>query len=80
MARHYARRTEELRQLRGALSLLETEIAYGATPLYLACRHIGEQETGAGRALFLPRIPELNSIGRPFRSRVLAAGPFRSEG
>lgn len=46
MARHYARRTEELRQLRGALSLLETEIAYGATPLYLACRHIGEQETG----------------------------------
>ena len=46
MARRYVRRTEELRQLRGALSFLETEITYGATPLHQACRHIGERETG----------------------------------
>lgn len=45
-ARLYARRTEELRQLRGALSFLETEIHYGETPLYLACRRIAERETG----------------------------------
>lgn len=45
-ARLYAKRTEELRQLRGALSFLETEIHYGATPLHLACKRIAERESG----------------------------------
>lgn len=45
-SRLFVRRSEELRQLRGSLSALETEITYGATPLYLACKHIGERESG----------------------------------
>lgn len=46
-ARQYVKRSEELRQLRGSLSALETEITYGATPLHLACQQIGEREPGA---------------------------------
>lgn len=56
-ARQYVRRSQELRQLRGSLSALETEIAYGTTPLHLACGQIGEREAGpVGR--FFTRVSE----------------------
>lgn len=56
-AGQYVKRSEELRQLRGSLSALETEITYGATPLHRACQQIGERESGAvGR--FFTRVSE----------------------
>lgn len=57
IARLYVRRTEELRQLRGALSFLETEITYGTTPLHEALRQIGEREAGPV-GLFFSRVAE----------------------
>lgn len=58
IANWYARRAKELRQLRGALSVLETEISYGHTPLDQALTYVGSRETGpVGR--FFTRCGEL---------------------
>lgn len=40
------RRPQELRQLRGAFHVLETEIAYGSQPLDSALQQIGARENG----------------------------------
>lgn len=42
-ARKYADRPKQIRQLRSALSLLKTEIGYGARPLVAACEQIGSR-------------------------------------
>ena len=42
IGRNYRRRPEELRNLQGALQILETEIVYGATPLPVAFDRIGK--------------------------------------
>ncbi|MDI6709685.1 MAG: stage III sporulation protein AB [Thermoanaerobacterales bacterium] len=47
VARDYARRPRELREARAALSMLETEIAYGATPLPEALETVGRRCDGA---------------------------------
>lgn len=40
IARSYRDRTRQIRQLRSALSLLETEIGYGVRPLTVACHEV----------------------------------------
>lgn len=57
LASLYGRRVTELRQLRGALSVLETEIMYGNTPLTIALHDLGTRENGPIGNLFL-RIAE----------------------
>ncbi|MBA4494984.1 stage III sporulation protein SpoIIIAB [Paenactinomyces guangxiensis] len=52
MARHVADRPRQIRQLRSALSYLETEIGYGTRPLIQACRQIASQELGPVSRLF----------------------------
>lgn len=52
VARNYARRPQELRALQSALSLLETEIVYAATPLAEALDQVGRRSEPCVSALF----------------------------
>ncbi|SFJ31422.1 stage III sporulation protein AB [Thermoflavimicrobium dichotomicum] len=52
LARNYRERPQQIRQLRSALSLLETEIGYGTRPLIEACEAIAERMDGAISAIF----------------------------
>lgn len=51
-AGYFARRPQQIRQLRTGLKLLETEIVYGATPLCLALDHIARRLNGEVSQLF----------------------------
>lgn len=51
-AHTYRQRPKQIRQLRTALSLLETEIGYGIRPLEQACRGIALRLDGAIATLF----------------------------
>jgi len=59
VARDYARRPGELRDVQAALSMLETEIAYGATPLTEALEAVGRRCDGALAGLFTGAAEEL---------------------
>lgn len=52
MARNYARRPQELYALQSALSLLETEIVYAATPLAEALEQVSRRAEGCVSGLF----------------------------
>ncbi|WP_027417581.1 stage III sporulation protein SpoIIIAB [Aneurinibacillus terranovensis] len=52
VAGYFARRPLQIRQLRTALKILETEIVYGATPLYQALEHIANRLHGEVSRLF----------------------------
>lgn len=52
IARGYARQPGELREAQAALSMLETEIAYGATPLTEALETVGRRCDGVLAGLF----------------------------
>lgn len=52
IARTYRERPQQIRQLRSALSLLETEIHYGVRPLTVACQEIAQRTTGPISRLF----------------------------
>jgi stage III sporulation protein AB len=52
LARRVAERPRQIRQLRAALALLETEIRYGSCPLDEACEGIGERQRGPVGRLF----------------------------
>jgi stage III sporulation protein AB len=51
-ARHFADRPRQIRQVRHSLSLLETEITYGARRLDDVCEQIASREKGPVRELF----------------------------
>lgn len=51
-ATFYAQRPRQLRQLRIALQLLETEIVYGSTPLVVAMEHIARRVKKPVASLF----------------------------
>lgn len=53
LANFFVRRPRELRQMRGALSILETEISFGATPLQQACQLVGSRESGPVGRFFI---------------------------
>lgn len=53
IARSYRERPKQIRQLRSALSLLETEIHYGVRPLTVACQEIAERTSGPISRLFV---------------------------
>lgn len=52
MAKSLSERPQQIRQLRSALSLLETEIGYGTRPLFQACEQIAARELGPVSGLF----------------------------
>ncbi len=52
IARSYRERPKEIRQLRSALSILETEIGYGVRPLTVACQEVSLRTRGAISKLF----------------------------
>lgn len=61
-AQKLVRRSQEIRQLRACLSLLETEIHYGTRPLAEACEHIANREKGAVSRLFAISSQELRGM------------------
>lgn len=52
IAKRYSDRPMQLRILQQALLMLETEIVYGAVPLNLAMRHIGDRLSGPLKMFF----------------------------
>ncbi|RAL26573.1 stage III sporulation protein SpoIIIAB [Thermoflavimicrobium daqui] len=52
LARSYRERPRHIRQLRSALSLLETEIGYGTRPLIQACEQISLRVDGVIATIF----------------------------
>lgn len=52
VAKRYADRPRHIRQLRAALSLLQTEITYGSRRLDRICAHIAQREAGTIGSLF----------------------------
>lgn len=61
MAQNYARRPRELRALQTALSMLETEIVYGATPLAEALEQVSRRAEASVSGLFARVRAELAS-------------------
>lgn len=59
LGKNFARRTEELRQMQYAFQALETEIAYGATPLPQAMQMVAGQTNGPVSEVFLSTVAEL---------------------
>lgn len=53
IGRSYNERPKQLNLLQQALLMLETEIVYGAIPLHLAMKHIGERLPGVVRLFFI---------------------------
>lgn len=70
-----SRRPEELRQLQAALSLLETEIDYGAVPLPVAL-HRAREAGGAARRLFARALAELEGGATPDQALGRALAGF----
>ncbi|MFC4078232.1 stage III sporulation protein SpoIIIAB [Salinithrix halophila] len=52
VARAYAERPRQIRQLLVSLSLLETEISYGSRRLDAVCEHLSRREREPARSLF----------------------------
>lgn len=63
VAQGYARRPRELGEVQAALTMLETEVSYGATPLPEAFANVGGQCEGALAALFGRAAGALNARG-----------------
>ncbi|MCL6636170.1 MAG: stage III sporulation protein AB [Peptococcaceae bacterium] len=62
VAANYSRRPRELRSLRTALQMLETEIAYGATRLAEAMDRVADRCSGAVTPLFRQTAEELSAM------------------
>ena len=62
IARRYAERPRQIRQLRQALSLLETDIAYGSRTLTEAFRWIGKREREPVASLFSSCVRYLETL------------------
>lgn len=62
IARRYAERPRQIRQLRQALSLLETDIAYGSRTLVEAFRVIGKREREPIASLFSSCVRYLETL------------------
>jgi len=62
VAGNYSRRPRELRSLRSALQMLETEVAYGATKLAEAMSQVADRCDNAVAPLFSLSAAELSSI------------------
>lgn len=62
IARSYRERPQQIRQLRSALSLLETEIGYGVRPLAAACKQIALRTQGFVSTLFARCEENLNRM------------------
>lgn len=63
-ANQLVNRTNQLRQLRTCLALLQTEIGYGTRALDVACRYIAAGQTGPLATLFETCATQLASIER----------------
>lgn len=62
IARSYRDRPRQIRQLRSALSLLETEIGYGIRPLSQACLEISNRVDGAIAQIFASSAENLTQL------------------
>lgn len=79
VANGYGRRTRQLRELNSALSLLQTEIGYGAVPLPEAFRHAAAGAAPEIAALLVESADRLEqgggcTAGEALRASVLAGG------
>jgi stage III sporulation protein AB len=74
LARNLALRQEVLRELRVALQLLETEIAYAATPLPEAFRRVAERTRPPVRLLFAAARSALLGTGGVTANEAWSAG------
>jgi len=52
-AKSYSERPQQLRGFQQALKMLETEIFYGAVPLHIAMKNIGERQKGVIKRFFI---------------------------
>ena len=82
IARSYRERPKEIRQLRSALSILETEIGYGVRPLTVACQEVSLRTRGAISKLFASCAENLNRwmghrLMNVFRKRLIRSGSIR---
>lgn len=62
IARSYRERPKQIRQLRSALSMLETEISYGVRPLAVACQDIAKRTSDPISRLFVDCVKNLNEL------------------
>ncbi|MCF6094456.1 stage III sporulation protein AB [Microaerobacter geothermalis] len=61
LAKTYAERPNQIRNLRSALKMLETEVVYGATPINEAFRHIGKRIKEPVSSLFIQTAKRLEN-------------------
>ncbi len=62
IAHSYSERPKQLRALQQALQMLETEIVYGAVPLYIAMEHTGRRLSNIVKIFFLAMSKNLREL------------------